>query len=258
MTCHRLDDEEWLDALTEGHPHVEQCPDCRRTLASYAQITAALAGESTREVPSDWMERMQARLKESSPPAEPRASGSSPRMPRPSPDVIAAPQGGATLDSGNNASPRRRWMGWTMGMSGASAAAAIAMATITTGPAAGFLRSTYEKGAAMYRGAEDVPHSGGTLHLSAGPGDAEHFSLRVYHDSDRLVLDCAGPTGPCTEGEDGGVEAAYLLPAPGVYDIYLLTSASKVASPIGSLEEDLEAAFQSGAKIFSKRRHDVY
>jgi hypothetical protein len=70
-------------------------------------------------------------------------------------------------------------------------------------------------------------------------------------------VECSGPTEPCTEGKDDGVEAAYLLADPGVYDVYLLTSRSRIAGPTGSLEEDLEAAFQSGAEIFSKRRFHV-
>lgn len=142
-----------------------------------------------------------------------------------------------------------------MGASGATAAAAVAVAVVSSAPAA-FLGSTIEKAAVLYRSASDAPHSGDILHLRAGPGDAKHFSLRIYRDSERLMMDCAGSVAPCV-GVADGVEASYLLADPGVYEVYLLTSESEIADPLGSLEEDLEAAFQAGAKIASKRRVDV-
>ena len=246
MRCHRLDEEDWLETVASGSPHSDHCPDCRRAMAAYDRIAAALSQDSDREVPSDWMERMQARLALSSQPAEPRATGSSPSLVRPSPEVMAG------LATRSDTPPRRRWAGWLMGSSGLTAAAAMALA-IAGRPSAAFLIPSIEKAAVLYRAASDVPHSGDTLHLRAGPGDAEHFSLRIYRDSERLVMECSGPVAPCTEGEDG-VEVAYLLADPGVYEVYLLTSDSTIAPPLGSLEEDLDAAFRGGARITSKRR----
>ena len=76
MTCDRLEAGGLLGSLGEAvDPHVAGCADCRARWASYGRIAAALARESGRSPPGDWMDRMQARL------ATDRVLGSSPDLP---------------------------------------------------------------------------------------------------------------------------------------------------------------------------------
>jgi hypothetical protein len=246
VTCVRLEDGVLLGSLGEAaDPHVEECPDCRASWASYTRIAEALAAESSRPLPGDWMDRMSARL------ATDRLQGSQ-ELP------VVAPEVGAPEAVGP--AGRKGWLspGWWLG-GGFSAGAAVASAVtvlLTSPPAASF-RTFVEQGAVRYRSAHEARHVGDVLRVEARSGGAEHFELRVYLDGERLVLRCPGSPEPACRPDDDGLLASYTFEQVGLYEIYWLVSGSPVSAPVGSLDQDLDAAFDAGAELRTKERIPV-
>jgi hypothetical protein len=239
-----------LGSLGEAvDPHVQECPDCRETWASYSRIAAALAHESARPLPDDWMDRMQARL------ATDGVVGSSPKLRVVAPEVGPGAAVGPTRRKGCLSA---RGPGWWLG-GGFSAGAAVATAfavALTSAPAASF-RTFVEKGAVPYRSAGEARHTGDVLRVEARPGGAEHFELRVYLDGECLVLRCPGSPGPACHHDEDGVTASYTFERPGLYEVYWLVSSSAVSAPLGSLDQDLDAVFDAGAELRTKERIHV-
>lgn len=247
MTCGRLEDGLLLGSLGEAtDPHIEECPDCRATWASYTRIAAALAAESSRPLPDDWMERMQARL------ATDGLLASSQEL-----TVIPIAEGPSVEVP---PSAPRKWLspGWWLGggFSAGAAVATVVTAALTSAPAASF-RTYVERGAVRYRSAEEARHVGDVLQVEARPGGAEHFELRVYLDGERLVLRCPGAPAPACRADEDGLAASYRFEQVGLYEVYWLVSSSAVSAPRGSLDEDLEAAFDAGAELRTKERIPV-
>jgi hypothetical protein len=200
VTCDRLEREDMLAYLGETmDPHVEACPDCRARRAVYDKIRAALASESERPVPAEWMEQTRARLRgrlarSPSSPASPLARKPSPRR--------ALVYGGI-----------------------AAVAVAAAMMVITSGLSTRAdeptLTTRVEQGPDLYRGSR---HKGDILHVTASSGDARRFELRVYRDGDDLVLRCPGAAAPVCQPDGDGVKATYVFDSPGSYEVIWLTS----------------------------------
>ncbi len=213
----------------EMDPHVDACQDCRARRAEYDKIRAALARESERPVPAEWMEQMRARL---------RARLVAP----PSPPVVPLVR----------RSPRRRLLSYGGMAAVASAAAVMGLIVLCRRPPearhaeAPSVAVRFQQGPDLYRGSK---HKGDVLHVTARAGDAERFELRIYRDSDSLVLRCPGAPAPaCLPGKDG-VKATYRFDSTGTYEVIWLTSDSVVAGPVGGLDADVRAARAAGADL---------
>lgn len=246
MRCDRLEDGLLLGSLGEAaDPHIDECPDCRATWQSYTRIAAALAAESSRPLPDEWMERMRARL------ATEGLLASSQELP-------VVPEDGARAASAPVARKGWRSRGWWVGggFSAGAAVASVVTAVLTSAPAASF-RAYVERGAVRYRSAHEATHVGDVLRVEARPGGAEHFELRVYLDGEHLVLRCPGSPEPACRADGDGLAASFQFEQVGVYEIYWLVSSGAVSAPLGSLDRDLDAAFDAGAELRTKERIHV-
>ena len=111
---------------------------------------------------------------------------------------------------------------------------------------------TFEEGPVDYRAAHEAKHTGDVLHVSASPGDSDHFELRVYLDGDRLVLRCPGAPEAVCRSEGDGIEASYTFERPGTYEVFWIVGDSAIAGPVGSLDPDIQAAIVAGARVGAK------
>lgn len=226
MTCERIDSE-LLEALGEsGEPagdlaeHLRGCDACRARLRTYHQLTAMIAvGATERALPPAWRERTMARV---------RASRTRPTRRAP---VIAA----------------------------AAVAAASAIILLvwwrTRVPAAPELDrgalAIQIAGGPVHRG---DGHPGQELHIEARGITAPHAEIRVYRGGVDLLVRCPS-AGPPTCRPDGS--AAWTIPAPGRYQIVLISAAQAIADPRGSMEDDIAAARASTARIVEVQTLDV-
>ncbi|HTE52259.1 MAG TPA: hypothetical protein VK698_15510 [Kofleriaceae bacterium] len=235
MTCNRLEREDMLAYLGEEmDPHVDACADCRARRAEYVKIAAALAAESERPLPADWMKQTEARLRARwvTPPSSPAV-----------PVVSVVPV------------PRRRRVAMCAGIAAATAVAAAAILIARPGAAdPPTLAMRVRQGRDHYRGSGQ---KGDVLEITATSGDADRFELRIYRDDD-LVLRCPGGPAPACRPGDDGVRVAHVFASPGRYDVIWLTADSEIAAPVGGRDADVRAALEGGAHLETGESTDVH
>lgn len=214
MSCDRFE-REGLLALERGEPldpHFDTCPDCVAARAAYERLGLALGRlHAEAEPPAGWEARVR--------------------------QAIEA-----------RTSRRGSWLKWWLAVPAMVAAGLVAVVLLQPPPSSQRLALAVQvqAGEVVRRGTE--AHPGDRLEISAQTAGAEHAELRVYRNDRGPLLVCSGES-PCRRKGDV-LEASFVLPSVGRYQVLLLASASQLPTgSTGTLDGDAGRALAAGAKV---------
>jgi Putative zinc-finger len=151
----------------------------------------------------------------------------------------AKPSSGAAIDELAPRRSRRRWGAVTAGLAAVAAAAAVVWFVQRPGGDLAETGVVVERGDRVVRSGDITV--GDTIHATA----RGYRAIWIYRDDRELVLTCPG--GPTCRTIEGGVAADLKIPSVGGYAIVMLDG-DKLPAPHSSLDEDVAAALDAGAK----------
>ncbi len=213
MSCDRFE-REGLPALENGaplDPHFDTCPECMAARAAYERLRREL-GEvyAGAEPPAGWQARVRQAIEE-------------------------------------RRGLWRRWPWPWIAVPAAAAAGLLAFVLLRPPPAERLAVAVQVvAGETVRRGTE--AHPGDRLRISAATSGARHAELRVYRNDQGPLLACSTAL-PCRQA--GGVlEADFVLPSAGSYQVLLLASESSLPEgSTGTLDSDAARALAAGARV---------